>query len=172
MCFSPPCVIKLFTELGCDQARLVMSQAGAMKLHQAEPQNGDQVSPQDTLMGGMPQIATNVGSRQAEKIINAEMRFRINFLVCHSFTPVPVEHAARRFVMDMNHFSFRYIGDLMSLFLGPFRPGQVLQPGQGFIVGMLRPEAPSDGGVCIITESSFLAQLAQLRIPLVKDLFL
>ena len=56
------------------------------------------------------------------------------------------------------------------MILRPFRPRQILQPGQRFVIGILLPQTSSDGGVGIVAKSGFLLRFANIRKPLMKDL--
>jgi hypothetical protein len=72
--------------------------------------------------------------------------------------------------MHMYHFRLRHIGNRESLFLRPFGPSQVLQPGQGFIVRVFLPQAFADSGIGIVAKSGLLIQFTQIGIPLMKNL--
>src|SRR5689334_13892765 len=100
------------------------------------------------------------------------MRLGVDLLQGHGLTTVAVIHTAWRFIVHMNDLCLRDVGNSMSLLLRPFCPGEILQPCQFFIIGILLPETFSYGGIRIVAKRSFLAQLAHIRKPLLKDLLL
>ena len=100
------------------------------------------------------------------------MRLGINLLERHRFTAIAIEDTTRRLVVNMNNLRFGNIRDLITLVLHPFRPRQILQPGQRFIIGILHPQIFANRGVGIITKSSGLMRLADIWIPLLKNLSL
>ena len=88
------------------------------------------------------------------------MRLGINLLKCHRFTAITIEHTLRRFIVYMDNLRFGHIRDLVTLFLRPLRPRQILQASQCFIVGVLLPQAFPDGSIGIIAEGRLLTKLA------------
>src|SRR5258706_1916877 len=100
------------------------------------------------------------------------MRLGINLLERHRFTAIAIENTVGRLVVNMNYLRFGNISDLITLVLHPFRPRQILQPGQRFIVGILCPQIFANRSIGIVTKSSGLIRLADIWIPLLKNLLL
>ena len=73
--------------------------------------------------------------------------------------------------MNVDDLGFRDVGNVMPLFFRPLSPGQVFQPGQSLVVGILLPQTLSDGGVGIVAERRCLPQITGFRLPLKEDLF-
>ena len=120
----------------------------------------------------MPQVTGNVGRGYADKVIKAEMRFRVNTLKSYGLPPISVQYAARCFAVNMDDLGFGNIGNGVVLLECPLGPGQVFQPGQGLVVRMCFPDRSANHSVGIVAERMALARSRFLLIPPGKILLL
>ena len=94
----------------------------------------------------------------------------VNVLEGDSFALVAVEDRSRRFVMHMDDLGFRRIVDLVTNVHHARSPLQILQAGQGLIIGVLKRQTAPHRGIGVIAKRALLVLLGIIRIPAGENL--
>ena len=85
--------------------------------------------PQMRLACGAGQVIDNVGRGQPHQSIQTEMGLIENALERHGLPSIAIVDSLRCFAVDMDDLGLRRVVDRVPRLQGPFRPGDVLEPG-------------------------------------------
>lgn len=81
-----------------------------------------------------------------------------------------MKNFVRRFLVDVNNFRVRRVVQLVPFVENAFRPVEVLQSRQRFVVFLLLPERPADREVGVVAERVLLGLDALFGKPFPEDL--
>ena len=121
-------------------------------------------------MGGVLHIAYDVARREPHEIQKAKTLMNVNVLEGNSFALIAVEDCAWCFLMHMDDFSFRRIVEFLAGVHHTRSPLQILQAGQGLIIGVLKRQTAPHRGIGVIAKWALLVLLDIIRIPTGENL--
>jgi hypothetical protein len=126
-------VVKSLAKLPSKRSRLAITFIGAPELHPAEPDYLAKMRSQLSSPSSIQHVTKDVGGEIMGKVPEVILFIREQAFESHCFTTIAIKYSLGRLFMNVDHFSFSYIGYGLAFSHDAMRPFQIFQTGKGFI---------------------------------------